>query len=72
MNEPQPVPGAATPPIDDDDDLVGGGDDLPDDVPNGDLTVNEPPVAVGNVTDTDVDAVVVGAPLIDDDGLGGD
>jgi hypothetical protein len=64
---PQPFPGAAAPPIDSDDDDIGVVDDLPDDVPNDDLTLNEPPVAAGVVADTDVDAPVVGSPPTDDE-----
>ena len=41
--------------------------DLPDDVPNDDFTADEPPVAVGSVDDTDVDAPVEGTPLTDDE-----
>lgn len=68
MTEPQPGPGAAAPPIDsDDDDPVGNVDDLPDDIPNDDLTASEPPTAGGNVADTDVDAPVIGSPMIDED-----
>jgi hypothetical protein len=69
MTGPQAAPGAATPEIDDDDDdddLVAGGANLPDDVPN-DEVMDEPLVVVGNVVDTDVDALVSGTPMIDDD-----
>ena len=39
--------------------------DLPDDVPNDDFTADEPPVDVGPVPDTEVDAPVEGRPLTD-------
>ena len=65
----QPGPGAATPPIDgdDDDEIIVNVDDLPDDVPNDPLPPSEVQVPPGNVADTDVDAPVIGTPLLDDE-----
>jgi hypothetical protein len=65
----QPGPGAATPPIDGDDDdaIIVNVDDLPDDVPNDPLPPSEVQVPPGNVADTDVDAPVIGTPLVDDE-----
>ncbi len=67
MTGPQPLPGAADPAIDSGgpDDPVADAQDLPDDVPNDDLTAQEPPVVVGIVPDTDVDIFVAGTPLSD-------
>jgi hypothetical protein len=71
VSGPQPFPGAAPPPIDsDDDDVVDVANDLPDDIPNDDLTMDEPPVAVGPVADTNVDLPVEGTPVTDDE-IGG-
>lgn len=67
MTGPQPLPGAATPPIDMDDDVIDNADDLPDDIPNDELTASEMQVPAGNVADTDVDAPVVGTPPTDDE-----
>jgi hypothetical protein len=58
MNGPQPPT--------DPDGLVAA-EDLPDDVPNDDFTADEPPVVVGPVDDTDVDAPVEGTPRTDDE-----
>jgi hypothetical protein len=62
-----PVPGAGDPAIDSGglEDAVAGVEDLPDDVPNDDLTAQQPPVVVGIVPDTDVDLPVGGTPLTD-------
>jgi hypothetical protein len=66
---PQPQPGAADPAVDSGgpDAPVADAEDLPDDVPNDDLTAQEPPVVVGIVPDTDVDTSVAGTPLTDDE-----
>ncbi len=62
-----PVPGAADPAIDSGgpEDAVAGAEDLPDDVPNDDLTAQQPAVIAGVVPDTDVDVPVDGTPLTD-------
>jgi hypothetical protein len=63
-----PLPGGAMQPSDsDDDDIVDGADDLPDDIPNDELTTIEAQVPGGTVPDTDVDAPVVGTPVSDDE-----
>jgi len=68
MTGPQPAPGAAIPPLDEDDDeIIVDVDELPDDVPNGALTPGEAQVPAGNVPDTNVDAPVIGTPLLDDE-----
>ena len=75
MTGPQAFPDATKPPMDsdddddDDDDVVDTGDDLPDDIPNDDLTATEPPVT-GPIVDTDVDAPVLGTPPLDEE-IGG-
>ena len=70
MSGPLPLPGDPTPATDADadaDDVAPGVEDLPDDIPNDDLTPQQPPVAVGAVPDTDVDAPVLGTPPTDAD-----
>ena len=68
MTGPQPSADIATPLMDDDgDEVVDSTGAPPDDIPNDDLTATEPPVAAGPVTDTDVDAPVVGTPPLDDE-----
>jgi hypothetical protein len=67
MTEQQPSPGAATPPMDSDDDVAENVADLPDDIPNDDLTMNETTVADGPAADTNVDAPVIGTPPTDDE-----
>jgi hypothetical protein len=62
-----PVPGVGDPAIDSGgpEDAVAGAEDLPDDVPNDDLTTQQPTVVAGVVPDTDVDVAVDGTPLTD-------
>ena len=67
MTGPQPLPEAATPVTDSDDDVVDNADELPDDIPNDELTASEMQAPAGSVADTDVDAPVVGTPMLDDE-----
>jgi hypothetical protein len=68
MTGPQPLPGARIPAADvDDDGVIDDVDELPDDIPNDPLIPSEPQVPAGSVADTDVDAPVVGTPLLDDE-----
>ncbi len=70
MTESQNLAGAVPPPSDDDvedvEDVPQGAENLPDDIPNDDLTMDEPPDDGLPVTDTDVDAPVEGSPMVDD------
>ena len=47
------------------DDLVEGADDLPDDVPNDDLGVGEPPDDGGDAIEDNSDIPVEGSPVDD-------
>jgi hypothetical protein len=47
------------------DDLVAGADDLPDDVPNDDLGVGEPPDDSGDASEDNSDIPVQGSPAED-------
>lgn len=47
------------------DDLVAGADDLPDDVPNDDLGVGEPPDVGGDAIEDNSDVAVQGSPIDD-------
>ncbi len=76
--EPEVIPLSPEPPADTDidpdaEDIVEGAENLPDDIRNDVLAIDEPPDDGVTVVDTKLDAPVVGSPPRDDeiDQIGG-